>query len=63
MISTLLRVMSVTVLVESRAGTGISAQVVGLARETWCAQFDMNIPALGTSYGRTDCFGKEASKR
>ena len=56
MISTLLRVMSVTVLVESRAGTGISAQVVGLAREIWWAQFDMNIPALGTSCDRTDIF-------
>ena len=54
MISTLLRVTSVTVLVGSRAGTGISAQVVGLARETWWAQFDMNIPAFGTSCGRTD---------
>ena len=53
MISTLLRVTSVTVLVGSRAGTGISAQVVGLARETWWAQFDMNIPAFGTSCGRT----------
>ena len=47
--STLLRVMSVWS-VESMAGTGISAQVGGFASETWCAQLDMNIPLLGTSY-------------
>ena len=39
---------------ESRVGTGIADHVVGLARVTWWAQFDMNIPLFGMSCSMVD---------
>ena len=35
---------------ESKAGTSNSPQMVGSNIETWCGQFEMNIPFSGSSW-------------
>ena len=48
---------------ESKAGTSNSPQMVGSNIETWCGQFEMNIPFSGSSWRQWQCSCHDSSPK